>query len=43
MRVIKRKTLVEYYTKEPKAKNALEDWYAKTSRAICKIKDIWNI
>lgn len=33
MRIIKRQTLVEYYTREPKAKDALEDWYMKASRA----------
>ena len=34
MRIIKRQTLVEYYTREPKAKDALEDWYTKASRAV---------
>lgn len=33
MRIIKRKTLVDYYTKVPQAKDALEDWYTKASRA----------
>ena len=33
MRVIKRKTLVDYYTKEPKAKDALEYRYDKTTKA----------
>lgn len=33
MRIIKRQALVEYYTKEPKAKDALEDWYTKAHRA----------
>ena len=27
MRVIKRQTLVDYYTREPKAKEPLEYWY----------------
>lgn len=34
MRIIKRQTIVDYYTKEPKAKDALEDWYTKTHRAV---------
>jgi mRNA interferase HigB len=34
MRIIKRKTLIDYYTKEPKAKDALEYWYDKTSKAV---------
>lgn len=34
MRVIKRQTLVEYYTREPLAKGALEYWYDKTSKAV---------
>ena len=34
MRVIKRQTLIEYYTKEPKAKDALEYWFDKTSKAV---------
>ncbi len=33
MRIIKKKTLVDYYTREPKAKDALEYWYDKTSKA----------
>lgn len=33
MRVIKKKTLVDFYTKEPKAKDALEYWYDKTTKA----------
>ena len=36
MRVISRSTLIAYYTKNPQAKIALEDWYVKTSRAT------WN-
>lgn len=34
MRIIKRQTLVDYYTKEPKAKDALEYWYDKASKAV---------
>lgn len=33
MHVISRSTLVAYYTKNPKAKVALEDWFTKTSKA----------
>ncbi len=33
MRIISRKTLVTYYTKEPRAQSALEDWYEKTKHA----------
>ncbi|MCQ2128232.1 MAG: type II toxin-antitoxin system HigB family toxin [Bacteroidaceae bacterium] len=33
MRVIALSTLVEYYTKNPQAKVALQDWYKKTVRA----------
>ena len=33
MRIIKRSTLVEYYKREPKSKDALEDWYNKTKKA----------
>lgn len=33
MRIIAKSTLVDYYTKNPLAKVALEDWYAKTSQA----------
>lgn len=36
MRVIKRQTLVDYYTRHPQAESALEDWYSKTSEAT------WN-
>ena len=36
MHVISRSTLIAYYTKNPQAKIALEDWYVKTSRAT------WN-
>ena len=33
MRVIAKSTLVEYYTKNPLAKTALEDWHEKTKNA----------
>jgi mRNA interferase HigB len=33
MRVIKKQALIEYYTTHPQAKDALEDWYAKTEDA----------
>ena len=33
MRVIAKSALVEFYSKEPKSKVALEDWYEKTKKA----------
>lgn len=33
MHVISRSTLIRYYTKNPRSKIALEDWFIKTSRA----------
>ena len=33
MRVIAKSALVEFYTKEPKSKIVLEDWYEKTRKA----------
>ena len=33
MRVISKSTLVDYYTKVPQAKIALEEWYEKTKKA----------
>jgi len=33
VRIIAKSTLVEYYTKNPGAKIALEDWYDKTRQA----------
>ena len=30
MRIISKSTLVEYYTKNPQSKTALEEWYEKT-------------
>ena len=33
MRIIAKSTLVAYYTKNPKSKTALEDWYEKTRNA----------
>lgn len=36
MRIIAKSSLVDYYTKNPQAKTALEDWYQKTSEAEWK-------
>ena len=33
MRIISKSKLVEYYTKVPQAKTALEEWYEKTKKA----------
>ena len=33
MRIIAKSTLVDYYTKNPKAKSALEEWYEKTKKS----------
>lgn len=33
MRVVKKKTIVEYFAKHPDAKVALEDWYEKAANA----------
>ena len=33
MRIVARSTLVVYYTENPQAKSALEDWYEKTRHA----------
>lgn len=33
MHIIKRKTLIDFYTKTPQAKDALEDWFCKTRAA----------
>ena len=33
MRIISKSTLVEYYSKVPQAKTALEEWYEKTKKA----------
>lgn len=40
MRIIKKKTLVDYYTREPKAKDALEYWYEK---AISRIEELYRL
>jgi mRNA interferase HigB len=46
MRIIAKSTLVAYYTKEPKAQTALEEWYEKTRRAnwscFADIKQTFN-
>jgi len=39
MRVIKRSTLVDYYTKHSEAKVALEEWYQKTAKSQWKCFD----
>lgn len=36
MRIISKSTLVNYYTKNPQAKTALEDWYEKARGAEWK-------
>lgn len=36
MRIIAKSTLVAYYTKNPQAKSALEDWFEKTKEAEWK-------
>ena len=36
MRIIAKSTLVEYYSKEPQSKTALEEWYGKTKQAEWK-------
>ncbi|MCQ2127828.1 MAG: type II toxin-antitoxin system HigB family toxin [Bacteroidaceae bacterium] len=36
MRIIARKTIVDYYTKHPKAKDALEEWFHKVQKAEWK-------
>lgn len=36
MRVVKKKTIVEYFAKHPDAKVALEDWYEKAANAQWK-------
>ena len=33
MRIIAKSTLVEYYSKNPQAKSALEEWYEKTKKS----------
>lgn len=36
MRIIAKSTLIAYYTKNPQAKTALEEWYNKTREAELK-------
>ena len=46
MRIISKSTLVEYYTKNPLSKTALEEWYEKTKKAewtcFADIKNTFN-
>ena len=46
MRIIAKSTLVEYYTKNPQAKSALEEWYEKTKKSewtcFADIKNTFN-
>ncbi|MBR2101705.1 MAG: type II toxin-antitoxin system HigB family toxin [Prevotella sp.] len=46
MRIIAKSTLIAYYTKNPQARTALEDWYEKTKEADWKcyadIKQTFN-
>ena len=46
MRIISKSKLVEYYTKVPQSKTALEEWYEKTKKAEWKcfadIKETFN-
>ena len=44
MNVISRRTIIEFYTKFPQSKTALEIWYFDTKKAIWKTpNDIKNI
>lgn len=46
MRIISKSTLVDYYTKVPQSKTALQEWYEKTKRAewncFADIKNTFN-
>ena len=46
MRIISKSTLVEFYTRNPKAKVALEEWYEKAKKSEWKcfadIKNTFN-
>ena len=46
MRIIAKRTLVEYYTKNPQAKSALEEWFEKTKKSewtcFADIKNTFN-
>lgn len=35
MHIIKRKTIIDFYTANPKSRDALEDWFCKTRAATC--------
>lgn len=36
MNIVAKKTLVDYYTKHPQAKDALEEWHTKTRKSHWK-------
>lgn len=46
MRIISKSTLVEYFTKVPQSKTALEEWYERTKKAewncFADIKETFN-
>lgn len=42
MRIIAKSTLVAYYTKNPQAKSALQDWYEKIELKTLKTYKIWH-
>ena len=46
MRIISKSTLVNYYTKVPQSKTALEEWYEKTKKSewtcFADIKNTFN-
>lgn len=46
MRVVTKKKLVDYYTKHPQAKGALEDWYTIASKSkwenLTQVKAAWS-
>ncbi|MDE6311111.1 MAG: type II toxin-antitoxin system HigB family toxin, partial [Muribaculaceae bacterium] len=46
MNIVAKKTLVDYYTKHPGARDALEDWYARTRKShwscFADVKESFN-
>ncbi|MGN0224292.1 MAG: type II toxin-antitoxin system HigB family toxin [Muribaculaceae bacterium] len=46
MNIVAKKTLVDYYTKHPQAKIALDEWYSKTRKShwtcFSDVKDTFN-